>query len=422
MSVSAWARSMRPAITGGQYSLVRALFGAYLFVHLAMLAPYAPELFSSAGVIPEGRDSPLLVLFPNVLALYDEPWFATAFVAFGAACTIPFALGARDRWFGLAIYYVWACLFGRDPLISNPGLPYVGWLLLMHAFVPRAPYGSWDARGRPDPRGDWVFPLGLFIATWWVMAAGYSFSGYTKLVSPSWIDGTAVSRVLANPLARPWILPDLVLMLPDFLRRGMTWFVLALELFFLPLALFRRVRPWLWATMVMMHLGLIFMIDFADLTLGMLMVHLFTFDPAWIRAAHPGRQDVVFYDGHCGLCHRSVRFLLAEDRSGAAFTFAINGGETFLTRLDEATRARVPDSVVLLTGDGRVLVRSAAFLELCGRLGGWWRVIGWIGRAIPRVLLDAAYDLVASVRRKIFATPADVCPIVPPELGRRFSP
>ncbi len=411
---------MKPAITGGQYSFVRGCFGAYLFVHFVMLAPYAPELFSNAGVIGSGRDSPLLLLFPNVFALYDAPWFTVVFVLFGAACAVPFALGYRDRWFGLVIYYVWACLFGRNPFISNPGIPYVGWLLIMQAFLPRAPYGSWEARGRPDPRGDWVFPTALFIATWWVMAAGYSFSGYTKLISPSWIDGTAVSYVLSNPLARPWVLPDLVLMLPDIVRRGMTWFVLGLELFYLPLALFRRVRPWIWVAMVAMHLGLILMIDFADLTFGMLMLHLFTFDPAWVRSVAPGRTDTVFYDGHCGLCHRSVRFILAEDRAGDAFEFAINGGPVFLGRLDEATRRWVPDSVVVLTGDGRVLVRSAAFLEILGRLGGWWRVVGWLLRPIPRVVMDTAYDVVARVRHRVFATPADVCPIVPPELGRRF--
>ena len=35
--------------------------------------------------------------------------------------------------------------------------------------------------------------------------------------------------------------------------------------------------------MVIMHLGILVLIDFADLTCGMLMVHAFTFDPAWLR-------------------------------------------------------------------------------------------------------------------------------------------
>jgi hypothetical protein len=31
-----------------------------------------------------------------------------------------------------------------------------------------------------------------------------------------------------------------------------------------------------------MHLSLIALIDFADLSLGMVLIHLFTFDPGWV--------------------------------------------------------------------------------------------------------------------------------------------
>ena len=41
------------------------------------------------------------------------------------------------------------------------------------------------------------------------MAVGYTFSGVTKLPSPSWRDGTALARILDNPLARPGPLRDL---------------------------------------------------------------------------------------------------------------------------------------------------------------------------------------------------------------------
>ena len=52
--------------TGGQYSLLRVLFGAYLFIHFAHLLPWAGELFSSAGVLADGSASPILHLFPNI--------------------------------------------------------------------------------------------------------------------------------------------------------------------------------------------------------------------------------------------------------------------------------------------------------------------------------------------------------------------
>ncbi len=37
--------------------------------------------------------------------------------------------------------------------------------------------------------------------------------------------------------------------------------------------------------MLSMHAALLVLVDFADLSLGMVMLHLFTFDPAWLRGA-----------------------------------------------------------------------------------------------------------------------------------------
>ena len=87
-----------------------------------------------------------------------------------------------------------------------------------------------------------------------------------------------------NPLARPGAIRELLLSLPEWLLHVATWGVLGLELSFAPLALVRRLRPWLWLIMLLMHLGLIVVIDFADLSLGMVMLHLFTFDPGWVKA------------------------------------------------------------------------------------------------------------------------------------------
>jgi hypothetical protein len=58
--------------TGGQYSLCRATFGMFLFVHFVALLPWAAEVFSDRGVLPAAV-SPFLRLFPNVLAVSDSP-------------------------------------------------------------------------------------------------------------------------------------------------------------------------------------------------------------------------------------------------------------------------------------------------------------------------------------------------------------
>ena len=405
--------------TGGQYSAYRVIFGAYLFIHFSMLLPWGSELFSNRGMLPEASLSPLVYAFPNILAWLDAPPFVAALLLVASLASLLFALGVKDRWAALLLWYILACLYGRNPLISNPSLPFVGWLLLAHACLPTRPYGSWARRGDPDPGAGWRMPAPLFAAAWILMSLGYAYGGYTKLISPSWLDGSALARVLENPLARPGWLQQLVLALPDPALRLATWSALALELGFAPLALFRRLRPALWMALLGMHLGLALLIDFADLSLGMLILHLFTFNPDWVRPAQAGSTGILFYDGSCALCHAAVRFVLAEDRSARAFRFAPLESELFRTRVPESERAALPDSMVLRTADARLLTRSEAVLEMLACLGGLWRIVAVLGRVIPRPLRDALYNGIAAVRYRVFGTKAQACPILPPELRER---
>jgi len=406
--------------TGGQYSIYRALLGLYLFVHFVRLIPWGREVFSNAGVLPKASASPLLNLFPNVLALWDGPAFIAFVLILSALLAVVIAFGWHDRAAALALWYLWACLLGRNPLIGNPSLPFVGWLLLTHAVLPSAPYGSWAARGRHDPRGNWEMPAFVFTLAWALMAAGYTYSGYTKLVSPSWVDGSALFRVLQNPLARPTFLRTLVLSVPFGLLRIGTWGSLGLELGFAPLALFRKARPWIWAAMVGLHCSLVLLVNFADLTAGMLLLHLFTFDPQWIRPKRAARAEMVFYDGQCGLCHRAVRFVLAEDRLGNTFRFSALQGQLFAQSVARSDRKSLPDSVVVRTAEGTLLSRSAAVLYIMSRLGGMWRIIAGAGSLVPESLRDNVYDLIANARHRMFRAPAEACPIVPRELQARF--
>jgi predicted DCC family thiol-disulfide oxidoreductase YuxK len=190
---------------------------------------------------------------------------------------------------------------------------------------------------------------------------------------------------------------------------------------FAPLALVPRLRPWLWGMLLLMHLGLMVVIDFADLSLGLVMLHLFTFDPAWMRSRPASGTATLFYDGHCGLCHRAVRFVLAEDRTGTAFRFAPLDGDAFRAALPAADRARLPDSIVVQTAEGAVLTRSAAVRSILQRLGGLWRVLGALTGLLPARVLDAAYDGLARVRLRLFAKPAEACPLLPKHLRDRFA-
>lgn len=130
--------------------------------------------------------------------------------------------------------------------------------------------------------------------------------------------------------------------------------------------------------------------------------------------------DLLFYDGGCGLCHRTVRFVIRHDRDGSRFRFAPIDGRTFQATFGHPPAGSLPDSVIVRTVQGETLVRSAAILHVGRRLGGRWRALARLVDWLPGRLLDAVYDGVARVRYRIFARPADACPVVPGRLRGRF--
>ncbi len=406
------------AVSPRQFAAFRILFGAYLVVHFALLAPWGTELFSNSGIFPDPAVFPLHGLFPNILAVWDSPRFVAGFLLALILLSGLFLLGVSRRWVAVALWYGLACLFNRNLLISNPSLPYVGLVLLLTAAVPEGE--GWSVtRGRSE---GWAFPRSALAVGWILLVLGYSYSGWVKLGSPSWVDGSALRHVLENPLARPTLLRDLLLAAPPGLLVLATWGSLALELLSAPLGLLPRARPWLWLALVGMQLGILSMVAFADLTFGMLAVHLFVVDPCW-WPAQPSRagRHLVLFDGVCGLCDRSVQFLLEEDREGVLSFAPLQGS----TRAALERRAELPpaDQTLVLvrdfgTSNERVLVRSDAILAILATIGGWLAPLALV-RAIPRSWRDTVYAFIAGRRYRWFGQ-LESCRLPAPDVRARF--
>jgi predicted DCC family thiol-disulfide oxidoreductase YuxK len=304
--------------TGGQYSLCRGLLG-----------------FVVAG---------------RVLSILVSPGHAGGTAPLGAVAVVAallFAAGWRDRLMAVLLLLLLPVVIVLASIPVSAGGWAAAWLLLAHTLVPDAPFGSWSACGRIDPRGGWRMPPVL-----------------------PWMHRLALLALVAALIAR-----------------GGSGFDLG----------------------VLLVLGLL------------------AFEPGWIpgrRDTRPGDEapppDTLFYDGTCGLCHASVRFLVAEDLEGTRFRFATLQGRTFRRALPEEKRGSLPDSIVLVTPHRRILTRAHAVRHALGALGGYWRVLATIGSAVPDVIADAIYDGVARVRHRLFRRPPEACPLIPPNLVTRF--
>jgi predicted DCC family thiol-disulfide oxidoreductase YuxK len=406
--------------TGGQLSVVRAVLGAYVAFYLVRLVPHATELFSSEGVLPDAGASPLIGLFPNVLGALDSPAVVRLWLAAGGACALALAAGFRTRVFALLTWFVWACLHGRNPLLADAGVAWVGWLLLFLAALPPRPYGALSARGRVDPAGGWEYPRELFVVLWTVASASYAVSGLEKLISASWRNGTALQELLGGPLSYANGLAGALEGLPAVLLTGAAWGLMAFELAFAPLALSARWRPRVWLVGLALHGVAFCTIASPDAHFARLLLHALLFQPSWLPDPRRGSKEVVFYDGQCGLCHGAVRWLIAEDTDGQRLRFAPIHGEAFREAIPDELRANLPDSILVVTAEGELLDRSRAVQHLCRRLGGGWRIVAWSLEVVPLALRDRLYDALAKVRHRLFHVPDSPCPLLTPELIRRF--
>ncbi len=371
-----------------QFAMFRMIFGLYLLVHFLYLIPVAEALWSSTGFLSDVALNPSYGFFPNVLYVWNTPLAVTLFVVCMAVLSFFVMIGFNRRVASLLLWYGWACLFHQNNLILNPGLPMVGWLLLALALIPNGE--GWGV-GKEDK--EWAMPAVLFWGAWIIVGVAYTISGIDKAMAPSWQDGTAITHLLNNPLARDYFLRDFFLWMPEAFRQALTWFTLALEIGFGVLALFSKTRKWAWCMIMIMHLGILLIVDFPDLTLGVIMLHLFTFDARWFSGMK--KERIIIFDGVCGFCNKSIDILMRLDEE-KIFKYTSLQGE-YAKKLDipEGTQS------IVFYENKRLYYKSTAILKILRSLGGVW-VFTNVFYLIPRFMRDFIYDMIAKYRYHIF--------------------
>jgi len=128
-------------------------------------------------------------------------------------------------------------------------------------------------------------------------------------------------------------------------------------------------------------------------------------------------RHVVLFDGVCGLCRSSVRFIIRRDRAGV-FRFASlqsDVGAALGNRYGVAARGL--ETLVLVEAE-TAYVRSDATLRIARRLGVPWSLLGLL-LLIPRFIREPAYRMVSKYRYQWFGR-FDRDWVPPAELSDRF--
>lgn len=127
---------------------------------------------------------------------------------------------------------------------------------------------------------------------------------------------------------------------------------------------------------------------------------------------------VLFFDGDCAFCSKSVRQVLRFDTQKRVSFAPLQG--KLAAELGFTRHAAESDGtmVLLRESDNQVFTRSDALIELARALGGGWRVFT-LARFIPKPLRDMVYRWVAD-HRYLFLGRSDACSLPDPELLKRL--
>jgi predicted DCC family thiol-disulfide oxidoreductase YuxK len=110
-------------------------------------------------------------------------------------------------------------------------------------------------------------------------------------------------------------------------------------------------------------------------------------------------SKILFYDGDCGFCNKSVQFVLKHERSSEIYFSALQSD--FAHEFFQQHGLPVPDmSTFYFWSKGKMLQQSTAALIVSEHFRFPFNLIqvGWI---VPRFIRDALYRFIAKRRHRL---------------------
>lgn len=278
----AWERFWFEPESTVSLGLLRICFGLVALGWTVSLGPDLEAFFAHAGLLssePGGGG------VWGVLAVFHSDLAVQLLYAVLLLACIALTVGYQTRLAAVLVFVGVLSLQRRDPYVFNTGDTLIK---LMAFYLMLAPSGeslsvdrwrlarehSWDFWEFPR-RAPWALRL-MQIQLTILYLAGLLI----KVQGFTWTNGTAVSYSLRVTDLTRFPVPGFVLHSP-LIANVLTFGTLALELSIPILVWNRRVRPWILAAGVSLHLGIGYSIRVGFFSLAMLSLYVSFLDPTW---------------------------------------------------------------------------------------------------------------------------------------------
>jgi predicted DCC family thiol-disulfide oxidoreductase YuxK len=129
-------------------------------------------------------------------------------------------------------------------------------------------------------------------------------------------------------------------------------------------------------------------------------------------------NPIVLFDGVCNFCNTSVNFIMRHDRSRSILFASLQSDEGIALMQHFGKDPQNLYSIILVHR-GKVYDCSTAALRIARIMGGMWRLLGWMGLAMPRFLRSGIYTWIARNRYRWFGK-KETCRLPSPEERARF--
>jgi hypothetical protein len=276
--------------TSKRFGLWRIAFGIYLFYYYLRLFPFARELFTQETGMPGADAMSAASFFPQAILNFDSSLFVYSLLSLCAICSLMIVFGFKRRLAATILWPLVMWMYNRNKMTDSPEYSFINWLIFISIFIPTG-----EAYAVDGEDSEWKFPPIFYWGAWIVLTFGYLAAGVKKyqLHDAVWLNGSAMYYVLSKDNARWAWFGNFFDQVPLVLFYPLTWGGMVFEMFAPLFAFFRRTRFWWWIFSTFTHLILLFFVNLAEVSFGMLVFHLFVFDENWLSSNSLSRLKAV---------------------------------------------------------------------------------------------------------------------------------